>query len=173
MAVVLASGWLTDWLIRQVFPPARRHRHGAASPPRSRRGGARRRLGVAPVRHRFAQVVRPLARPETLGACDHGLRWIGHDGVVLDVPDSAAPAAAVGRPAAGPRGAGAFAHVRTRGRVARGTHAAVAVVVTPCRSDERARVAGPVPHRAPGRRVRRDRAGVRDPRWREREARGL
>ena len=76
-------------------------------------------------------------------------------------------------PAAGPRGAGAFAPVRTRGRVARRTDAAVAVVVTPCRSDERAQVAGLLPHRTPGRLAPRDRACVRDPRWREREARGV
>ena len=66
--VVLAMGLLTDLPIRQVFKHARRLRAGEESPARSNLCMARQRLGVAPVRHLFAQVVRPLARPETPGA---------------------------------------------------------------------------------------------------------
>ena len=62
--VVLAMGLLTDLPIRQVFKHARRLRQGEESPHRSSLCVARRRLGVAPVRHLFTQVVRPLARPE-------------------------------------------------------------------------------------------------------------
>ncbi len=62
--VVLAMGLLTDLPIRQVFNHARRLRQGEESPHRSSLCVARRRLGVAPVRHLFTQVVRPLARPE-------------------------------------------------------------------------------------------------------------
>jgi hypothetical protein len=65
--VVLAMGLLTDLPIRQVFKHARRLRVGEESPPRSNLCMARRRLGVAPVRHLFARVVRPLGRPETPG----------------------------------------------------------------------------------------------------------
>ena len=88
LRVVLAMGLLTDLPIRQVFKHARRLRVGEESPARSNLCMARRRLGVAPVRHLFGRVVRPLGRPETPGAFYHGLRLMGIDGVVLDVPDS-------------------------------------------------------------------------------------
>src|SRR6516164_4856449 len=68
--VVLAMGLLTELPIRQVF------KH------------ARRRLGIAPMRHFFENVVRPLARPETPGAFYRGLRLMGIDGTVIDIPDS-------------------------------------------------------------------------------------
>jgi hypothetical protein len=43
---------------------------------------ARRRLGIGPVRHRFEQIVHPLAQPETPGAFYRGFppggpRWDG------------------------------------------------------------------------------------------------
>jgi hypothetical protein len=110
---------------------------------------ARRRLGVAPVRELFAQVVRPLARPETPGAFYHGLRLMGIDGVVNDVPDSKANAAAFGRPTAGPRGDGAFPQVRKLSLVELGTHVEVALVVKPCRCGEHAMVDGLLRHLTP------------------------
>ena len=102
--VVLAMGLLTDLPIRQVFKHARRLRKGEESPHRSSLCVARQRLGVAPVRHLFTQVVRPLARPGTPGAFYHDLRLMGVDGTIFDVPDSAANAAVFARPSAGPRG---------------------------------------------------------------------
>src|SRR3954464_4593826 len=110
--VVLAVGWLTDLPIRQVFKHARRLRHGEESPHRSSLCVARRRLGVAPLRHLFAQVVRPLARPDTPGAFYRGLRLMAIDGTIFDVPDSEANAAVFARPSAGPRGEAAFPQVR-------------------------------------------------------------
>ena len=65
--VVLAMGILTELPIRQVFKHARRLRQGEASPRRSRLCEGRKRLGVAPVRSLFEQVVRPLAGPDTPG----------------------------------------------------------------------------------------------------------
>ena len=127
--MVLAMGLLTDLPIRQVFKHARRLRVGEASPHRSSLCVARQRLGVAPVRHLFDQVVRPLARPETPGAFYRGFRLMGIDGTVFDVPDSAANAAAFGRPSAGPRGDGAFPQVRKLSLVELGTHVEVAFVV--------------------------------------------
>jgi hypothetical protein len=56
--VVLAMGLLTDLPIRQVFKQARRLREGEESPARSNLCMARRRLGMAPVRHLFSRVVR-------------------------------------------------------------------------------------------------------------------
>ena len=99
-------------------------------PHRSSLCVARQRLGIAPVRHLFEQVVRPLARPETPGAFYRGFRLMGIDGTVFDVPDSAANAAAFGRPSAGPRGDGAFPQVRKLSLVELGTHVEVALFVS-------------------------------------------
>lgn len=126
--VVLAMGILTDLPIRQVFKHARRLRVGEETPDRSSLCVARQRLGIAPMRHLFEHVVRPLARPATPGAFYRGLRLMGIDGTVLDVPDSDANAAAFGRPSAGPRGEGAFPQVRKLSLVELGTHVEVAFV---------------------------------------------
>jgi hypothetical protein len=110
--VVLAMGILTDLPIRQVFKHARRLRFGEKTPHRSSLCVARQRLGIAPVRRLFEQVVHPLARPETRGAFYRGFRLVGLDGTVYDVPDSQANAAVFARPSAGPRGDGAFPQIR-------------------------------------------------------------
>jgi hypothetical protein len=120
---------LTELPIRQVYKHARRLRFGEATPHRSSLCVARQRLGIAPVRHLFDQIVRPLARAETPGAFYRGFRLMGIDGVVFDVPDSDLNAAAFGRPSAGPRGDGAFPQVRKLSLVELGTHAEVALVV--------------------------------------------
>jgi transposase IS4-like protein/DDE family transposase len=127
--VVLAMGLLTDLPIRQVFKHARRLRVGEETPKRSSLCAARRRLGLAPGRHLFQHVVRPLARPETPGAFYRGFRLMGIDGTVFDVPDSEANATAFGRPSAGPRGDGAFPQIRKLSLVELGTHVEVAFVV--------------------------------------------
>jgi hypothetical protein len=127
--VVLAMGILTDLPIRQVFKHARRLRVGEQTPKRSSLCVARRRLGIAPVRHLFQEVVHPLAEPTTPGAFYRGLRLMGIDGTVLDVPDSELNAAAFGRPSAGPRGEGAFPQIRKLSLVELGTHVEVTFVV--------------------------------------------
>jgi hypothetical protein len=147
--IVLAMGLLTDLPIRQVFKHARRLRQGEVSPHRSSLCVARQRLGVAPVRHLFAQVVRPLAEPETPGAFYRGLRLMGVDGTVLDVPDSPANAAAFARPSAGPRGDGAFPQVRKLSLVELGTHVEVALVVRSSSHGEQSMVAGLFRHLTP------------------------
>ena len=53
---------------------------------------------------------------------------MGFDGVVLDVPDSAANAAAFGRPSAGPRGDGAFPQIKKLSLIELGPHVEVAFV---------------------------------------------
>src|SRR3954469_13474793 len=147
--VVLAMGLLTDLPIRQVFKHARRLRAGEPSPGRSNLCMARQRLGVAPMRHLFGRVVRPLARPETPGAFYQGLRLMGIDGVVLDVPDSAANATAFGRPSAGPRGDGAFPQIKKLSLVELGTHAEVAFVVRSIIHGEQGMVGALLRHPAP------------------------
>src|SRR5262249_1769991 len=138
--VVLAMGILTDLPIRQVFKHARRLRVGEATPKRSSLCVARRRLGIAPLRQLFRQVVHPLARPETPGGFYRGLRLMGIDGTVLDVPDSEVNAAAFGRPSAGPRGEGAFPQIRKLSLVELGTHVEVDFLARPITHGEQAMV---------------------------------
>jgi hypothetical protein len=147
--VVLAMGLFTDLPIRQVFKQARRLRRGEESPHRSSLCVARQRLGVEPVKHLFEQIVRPLAQPETPGALYRGLRLMGIDGTVLDVPDSEANAAVFARPTAGERGDGAFPQIRKLSLVELGTHIEVALVVESSSCGEHAMVEGLLPHLTP------------------------
>jgi Insertion element 4 transposase N-terminal/Transposase DDE domain len=144
--VVLAMGILTDLPIRQVFKHARRLRFGEKTPHRSSLCVARQRLGVAPVRHLFEQVVHPLARPETPGAFYRGFRLVGLDGTVYDVPDSDANAAVFARPSAGPRGEGAFPQIRKLSLVELGTHVEFGFVVRSIAHGEQAMVGGLLRH---------------------------
>ena len=101
------------------------------------------------MRHLFERVVRPLARPETPGAFYRGLRLMGIDGTVLDVPDSDANAVAFARPSAGERGDGAFPQVRKLSLVELGTHVEVALVVESISCGEHSMVEALLPHLTP------------------------
>jgi hypothetical protein len=171
--VVLAMGLLTDLPIRQVFKHARRLRHGEESPDRSSLCVARQRLGVAPVRYLFDHVVRPLARPETPGAFYRGLRLMGIDGTVFDVPDSEANAATFARPSAGPRGEGAFPQARKLSLVELGTHAEVAMVVRSSAHGEQSMVPGLFRHLTPEMLLLWDRGFFSYGLWKRMAARGV
>jgi hypothetical protein len=147
--VVLAMGLFTEVPIRQVFKLARRLRSGEDSPHRSSLCVARQRLGVEPVRHLFDHIVHPLARLGTPGAFYRGLRLMGIDGTILDVPDSDANAAAFARPSAGERGDGAFPQVRKLSLVELGTHVEVAMVVGCSSCGEHSMVESLLPHLTP------------------------
>jgi Insertion element 4 transposase N-terminal/Transposase DDE domain len=149
LGVALALGILTDLPIRQVFKHTRRLRPGEKTPHRASLCQARQRLGVAPVRHLFGQVVRPLATPRTPGAYDKGWRRVGIDGTAWDVPDSPANARVCGRPTGG-RGEGAFPQVRKLSLVELGTHAEFALVLKPCRRGETTLAWGLLRHVQPG-----------------------
>ncbi len=123
--IVLAMGLFTHVPIRQVFKHARRFRNGERTPARSSLCAARRRLGVKPLQELHARVVRPLATPETPGTFYRGLRLVGIDGTVLDVPDSKANAV-FGR-ASGGRGDGPFPQVRKVSVMEVGTHVELAI----------------------------------------------
>ena len=166
-------GLLTDLPIRQVFKHARRLRVGEETPHRSSLCVARQRLGIAPVRHLFEQIVRPLARPETPGAFYRGFRLMGIDGTVFDVPDSDANAAAFGRPSAGPRGDGAFPQVRKLSLVELGTHVEVAFVVRSIAHGEQAMVGGLLRHLTPEMLLLWDRGFFSYDLWKELTARGV
>jgi hypothetical protein len=126
--VVLAMGILTDLPIRQVFKAARRLYPNEDTPHRSSLCRARQRLGVAPLRLLFERIARPLASLDTPGAFYKGLRLMGLDGVIYNVPDSDANATAFGYPKGG-RGQGAFPQIRKLSLVELGTHAEQALVV--------------------------------------------
>jgi hypothetical protein len=126
--IVLAMGVLTHLSIRQVFKHARRMRKGEKTPSRSNLCEARQRLGVEPVRRVFDLVVRPLATLHTPGGFYKGLRPMGIDGTVQDVPDTPANAAHFGRSSGG-RGDSAFPQVRKVSLVELGTHVEVAMAI--------------------------------------------
>src|SRR5512143_3382529 len=171
--VVLAMGLFTDLPIRQVFKHARRWRPGEDSPHRSSLCVARQRLGVAPLRHLFTQTVRPLAQPTTPGAFYRGLRLMGIDGTVLDVPDTPANAAAFGRPSAGPRGEGAFPQIRKLSLVELGTHVEVAFVLKSSDCGEPSMVAGLWRHLTPELLLIWDRGFISYELWNQAVSRGV
>src|SRR5438034_4130780 len=170
--VVLAMGLLTELPIRQVFKHARRLRVGEATPHRSSLCVARQRLGIAPVRHLFEQLVHPLARPETPGAFYHGFRLVGLDGTVYDVPDSDANAAVFARPSAGPRGAGAFPQIRKLSLVELGTHVDLAFVVRSIAHGEPSMVSGLLRHLTAEMLLLEDRGFFSYDHWKEALSRG-
>src|SRR5688572_26250437 len=82
---------------------------------------ARTRLGEAPLRRLYEQVVQPVATRATKGAWYRAWRLVSLDGSCLDVADTAANGAAFGRPGAS-RGASAFPQLRFVALVENGTH---------------------------------------------------
>jgi hypothetical protein len=137
--IVLAMGVLTHLPIRQVFKHARRMRVGEKTPSRSNLCEARQRLGVEPVQRVFELVARPLATPQTPGAFYKGLRLMGIDGTVEDVPDTPANAEHFGRSSGG-RGDSAFPQVRKVSLVELGTHVEVAMAIGGWHDSEQALV---------------------------------
>lgn len=78
--------------------------HGAKTPPRSTFCEARKRLGVAPLRHLVDKVVELLGTPATPGAFYQKWRLMAIDGFVLDVALAPANERAFGRPKSGRTG---------------------------------------------------------------------
>ena len=144
--VILAMGMFTNLPIRQVFKRTRFARAGEDSPCRSSLCHARQRLGVAPVRRLFHETVRPLATPETPGAFYRGMRLMGIDGVVLNLPDRPANETTFGRPSGGDRGMGAFPQLRKVSLVELGTHVEVAFIAKPIATSEQAVISALLKH---------------------------
>jgi len=82
---------------------------------------ARSRLGEAPLRRLYDEVVRPVATRATKGAWYRGWRLVSLDGSCLDVADTEANRAAFGVPGAS-RGESAFPQLRFVALVENGTH---------------------------------------------------
>src|SRR3954452_2561974 len=110
---------------------------------------ARRRLGVAPLRHLFHETARPMATHQTVGAFYRGWRLMGIDGTTLDMPDTPANARAFGRPASG-RAAGAFPQVRLLALCELGTHAVCGLAIKPLCHGEPSMVGQLLDHLGPG-----------------------
>jgi hypothetical protein len=82
---------------------------------------ARSRLGEAPLRRLYEQVVQPVATRATKGAWYRGWRLVSLDGSSLDVADTAENGASFGYPGAS-RGESAFPQLRFVALVENGTH---------------------------------------------------
>ena len=96
---------------------------------------ARKRLGVAPLRHLFLQVARTMATHQARGACHRRWRPMGLDGTTLDLPDTPANARTFGRPK-GPRADAAFPQARLLALCESGTHAICGPAIRPIRHGE-------------------------------------
>jgi hypothetical protein len=82
---------------------------------------ARSRLGEAPLRRLYEELVRPVATRASKGAWYRGWRLASLDGTCLDVADTEENRAAFGGPGAS-RGASAFPQLRFAALVENGTH---------------------------------------------------
>ncbi len=82
---------------------------------------ARSRLGEAPLRRLYEQVVQPVATTSTKGAWHRTWRLVSLDGSSLDVADTAENGIAFGHPGAS-RGESAFPQLRFVALVENGTH---------------------------------------------------
>src|SRR4051812_10299370 len=82
---------------------------------------ARSRLGEAPLRRLYEEVVRPIATRASKGAWYRDWRLVSLDGSCLDVADTVANRSAFGVPGAS-RGASAFPQLRFVALVENGTH---------------------------------------------------
>jgi hypothetical protein len=122
---------------------------------------ARRRRGVAPVRHLFHETARPMATRQTVAACYRGGRLMGRDGPTLDRPDTPANARPFGRPKTG-RAAGAFPQVRLRALGALGPHAVGGRSITPISHGAPSMVGSLWDHLGPGMLLVGDRGFFRD-----------
>jgi hypothetical protein len=138
-------GWFMVWFVialglfcrdsyRQVFRWLQPFRPGAI-PPRSTFCEARRRLGVAPIRHLAEDTIRLLGRPEIPGAFYRGMRTMALDGFVVDLPDTPANERAFGRPGSG-RAPGAFPQARVLALCETGSHVLWRSLIKPCHRGE-------------------------------------
>lgn len=96
----------------------------------------RYQLGTKPLVALFHRVCGLIATPKTQGAFLFGLRLMGIDGALEDVPDTPANVAVFGKPSTS-RGEAAFPQVRGVYLVECGTHAIVDAGFWPCRVGER------------------------------------
>ena len=131
---VIALGLFCRDSYRQVFKSLQPFRR-RGTPGRSTLCEARQRLGVAPLHHLVADVIRLQATPATPGAFYRGLRLMAVDSFVLDVADSLANARVFARPGSS-RSPAAFPQARVLGLCELGTHVFWKTLIKPCRTSE-------------------------------------
>ena len=119
---------------RQVFRWLHRFREGL-TPGRSTLCEARHSLGVAPLRLLAEQVIELQAKPDTPQAFYSGMRLMGVDSFVVDVPDTPENVRAFGRPGSG-RSPAAFPQTRRLSLCERGTHVLWKSLIKPHRRGE-------------------------------------
>lgn len=137
--------WFVVWFViamalfcrdsyQQVFRWLHRFRKGG-TPGRSTLCEARRSVGVAPLRLLAEQAIQLQARPDTSQAFYGGMRLMGVDSFVVDVPDTLANERAFGRPGSG-RSPGAFPQARVLNLCELGTHVLWKSLIKPHRRGE-------------------------------------
>jgi Insertion element 4 transposase N-terminal/Transposase DDE domain len=99
--------------------PGKPARETAGAPAISQ---ARKRLGVAPLRQLYDQVVQPVATEKTMGAFYRDWLVVAMDGFTLEVPDTEANRAEFSRPESPSGGESAYPRIRGVGLVEVGTH---------------------------------------------------
>ena len=137
--------WFVVWFViamalfcrdsdRQVFRCLHRFRKGG-TPGRSTLCAARQSVGVAPLRLLAEQVIPRQAQPETPQTFYGGMRLMGVDSFVVDVPDTPENVRAFGRPGSG-RSPGAFPQARVLSLCELGTHILWKSLIQPHRRGE-------------------------------------
>lgn len=137
--------WFVVWFViamalfcrdsyRQVFRWLHRFQKGG-TPGRSTLCEARRSVGVAPLRLLVEQVIQLQARSDTPQAFYGGMRLMGVDSFVVDVPDTPANERAFGRPGSG-RSPAAFPQARVLNLCELGTHVLWKSLIKPHRRGE-------------------------------------
>jgi Insertion element 4 transposase N-terminal/Transposase DDE domain len=132
---------------------------------------ARSRLGAAPMRRLFDQVVAPLATAQTLGAWYRHWRLVSMDGTTLDVADEQGNVEAFGRPGAS-RGASSFPQLRLVVLAESGTHVLFAAADGASSQSEVALAPQLIPHLHAGMLCIADRHFFGYELWRSAAARG-
>lgn len=110
---------------------------------------ARQRLGSEPLRHLYAQVVRPIATEETRGAWYREWRTVALDGTTLETADTDENEKAFARPYS-ERGQSATPRIRVVGLVETGTHVLFAAELSDYRTAEKTLARKLIDHLEPG-----------------------
>jgi hypothetical protein len=125
--------WCSD-CYRQVFRWLQPYRKDG-TPGRSTLCEARRRLGVGILRELVLETIQLLGKPDTPGAFYQGMRLMGLDGFVVDLPDTKENEKAFGRPGSG-RAPGAFPQAHVLALCETGSHVHWRWLIKPLRCGE-------------------------------------
>jgi hypothetical protein len=174
LALNLFFGEAYEEVMRQLVNGLRflgNWRHDWTVPSPSALSQARTRLGEAPLKLLFERIAVPMARAGTRGAWFRGLRVMAVDGVVFDVPDTAANDEEFGR-GGNDQGTGPFPQVRLVAVAECGTHALVDAVLGPVATGEQTLAAALISRLTAGMLVLADRNFYSYQAWQQASATG-